>query len=85
MTHSIETDEGMKYVTGKCLWEDIRDPEFTMYCANLFGNYQNGFLPAAGGTDDQLYWVSQVIGCMSANKNRIDRERQEEEEKNRKR
>lgn len=79
-----DTDNNLKYITGKCIWDGIQDPEFTIFCANLFGNYQNGFLPFEGGLLAQPHWYMQMIGCMSANKNRIEKMKQEQEEAKRK-
>lgn len=75
------TDGSVEYKQGECIWDKVSDPQFVLLCANLFGNYQNGFLLCAGGLVDQPHWYIQMIGLMSSNKNRIEEERRQASEK----
>ena len=56
-----------------CPWELIPDTVFEL--ADMFGHYQNHYLPFEGGLDNQPAYVSEAIALFS----RAENERQENE------
>jgi hypothetical protein len=57
-----------KFVPAVCTLSMVQDLEFTLFCSNLFGHYQNGFLAFSGSLMEQPNWYYELIGVMSHNK-----------------
>jgi hypothetical protein len=69
-----------KFVPAVCTLSMVQDLEFTLFCSNLFGHYQNGFLAFSGSLMEQPNWYYELIGVMSHNKAIIESDKQKNQQ-----